>query len=105
VTRNNSAHSAHSATSAVAIAGSTPWQDRAFLQLKAASEIAGVSITTLYRFSDAGKLKLREFGGRTLVDTRSFIALLETAKDWTPRNRGQEARAKRKEIAQRALRV
>jgi hypothetical protein len=67
-------------TPAVTLAGSIPWRERAFLQLKAASEIAGVSVTTLYRFSDAGSLKLREFGGRTLVDTPSFIALLDTTK-------------------------
>ena len=88
---------------AVTLAGSTPWRERAFLQLKAASEIAGVSVTKLYRFSDAGSLKLREFGGRTLVDTPSFVALIATAKDWTPKDRGKEARAKRKEIARAAL--
>jgi hypothetical protein len=91
-------------TSAVTLAGSTPWRERAFLQLKAAAEISGVSVTTLYRFSDAGRLKLREFGGRTLVDTPSFVALIATAENWTPKNRGQEARAKRKEIARAALR-
>ena len=90
-------------TPAVTLTGSTPWRDRPFLQLKAASEIAGVSVTTLYRFSDAGSLKLREFGGRTLVDTPSFIALIATAKAWTPKDRGKEARAKRKEIARAAL--
>ncbi len=90
-------------TPAMALAGATPWRERAFLQLKAASEIAGVSVTTLYRFSDAGRLKLREFGGRTLVDTPSFIALLATAEDWTPKDRGKEARAKRREIARAAL--
>jgi hypothetical protein len=81
----------------------TPWRDRPFLQLKAASEIVGVSIASLYNFSDGGRLKLRNFGGRTLVDTKSLIALIETAEDWTPKKRGQEARAKRKEIARAAL--
>jgi hypothetical protein len=81
----------------------TPWRDRPFLQMKAASEIVGVSVASLYNFSDSGKLKLREFGGRTLVDTKSLIALIETAKDWTPKNRGQEARAKRKVIARAAF--
>lgn len=90
-------------SSSAAFAGSTPWRERAFLQLKTAAEIAGVSITTLYRFSDAGQLTLRDFGGRTLVDTRSFVALIDTAKDWTPRNRGSEARAKRKEVARAAV--
>jgi hypothetical protein len=81
----------------------TPWRDRPFLQLKTASEIVGVSIASLYNFSDGGQLKLRNFGGRTLVDTKSLIALIETAEDWTPKKRGQEARAKRKEIARTAL--
>jgi len=85
------------------VAGYTPWRDRPLLQLKTASEIAGVSPASLYRFSDEGKLKLRELGGRTLVDTKSLIALIETAKDWTPRKRGEEARAKRKEIARSAM--
>jgi hypothetical protein len=52
------------------VAGYTPWRDRPLLQLKTASEIAGVSPASLYRFSDEGKLKLRELGGRTLVDPR-----------------------------------
>lgn len=86
-----------------ASAAYTPWRDRPFLQLKTASEIVGVSIASLYNFSDAGRLKLRNFGGRTLVDTKSLIALIETAEDWTPKKRGQEARAKRKETARTAF--
>lgn len=81
----------------------TPWRDRPFLQMKAASEIVGVSVASLYKFSDTGRLKLREFGGRTLVDTKSLIELIESAADWTPKNRGMEARAKRKQIALAAL--
>ena len=90
-------------TSSPSIVGSTPWRERAFLSMKIAAEVAGVSITTLYRFSDAGQLKLRDFGGRTLVDTQSLIALINSAKAWTPRDRGSEARAKRKQIARTAL--
>lgn len=71
--------------------------------MKTASEIVGVSIASLYKFSDTGRLKLREFGGRTRVDTKSLIALIETAADWTPKNRGVEARAKRKEVARSAF--
>lgn len=81
----------------------TPWRDRPFLQMKAASEIVGVSVASLYKFSDAGRLKLREFGGRTLVDTKSLVELVETAADWTPKNRGAEARAKRQEVARAAF--
>jgi len=48
-------------------------------------------------------LRLRELGGRTLVDTKSLIGADRHRKDWTPKNRGQEARAKRKEIARAAF--
>jgi hypothetical protein len=84
--------------------GYTPWRDRPLLQLKVAGEIAGLSPASLYRASDEGRLKLRELGGRTLVDTKSLIALIDSATDWTPKNRGQEARARRKEIATANLR-
>lgn len=81
----------------------TPWRDRPNLQLKVAAEIAGVSAATLYRFADEGKLKLRELGGRTLVSTESLVALIDTAKEWSPRKRGEEARAARKTAARSAL--
>jgi hypothetical protein len=71
--------------------------------MKAAAELCGVSIASLYRFSDEGRLVLRRLGGRTLVDTKSLIALIESAENWTPYDRGKEARAKRKEIARAAL--
>ncbi|MDB5535019.1 MAG: hypothetical protein JWO28_3334 [Hyphomicrobiales bacterium] len=90
-------------SSSVSFAGYTPWRERPNLQLKIAAEIAGVSPASLYRFSDEGKLKLKEFGGRTLVDTKSLIALIESAKDWTPKPRGGEARAARKTAARSAL--
>lgn len=81
----------------------TLWRDRPLLPLKIASEVVGVSIGSLYRFSDEGRLKLRTLAGRTLVDTKSLIALADSAQDWTPRAVGKEARAKRKKIARSAL--
>lgn len=81
----------------------TPWRDRPFLQLKVASEIVGLSIASLYRFSDQGRLRFRVFGGRTLVDTKSLIALVDTAQEWVPRDRGKEARAQRRKSARCAL--
>jgi len=80
----------------------TPWRDRPLLPLKTAGEIVGVSPASLYRFADEGKLKLRTLAGRTLVDTQSLIALAESASDWTPKDRGKEARARRAEIARLA---
>lgn len=81
-----------------------PWRDRPLLPLKVASEIVGVSAGSLYRFADEGRLKLRTLAGRTLVDTKSLIALVDTAPDWTPRPFGKEARAKRAELARSAFR-
>jgi hypothetical protein len=62
-----------------------PWRDRPLLPLKVASEVAGVSPASLYRFSDEGRLRLRELAGRTLVDTKSLILLLDSAAEWVPR--------------------
>lgn len=81
----------------------TSWRDRPLLTMKIASEVVGVSIGSLYRFADEGKLKLRTLAGRTLVDTTSLIALADSAQDWTPKDLGKEARAKRTEIARTAL--
>lgn len=76
----------------------TPWTERPLLTLKAAAEIIGISVASLYRFSDEGRLTFRRLGGRTLVDTKSLIALAEGAEEWTPNDRGKEARAKRKAL-------
>ncbi|WP_156041775.1 helix-turn-helix domain-containing protein [Bradyrhizobium sp. URHD0069] len=81
----------------------TPWRERPLQPMKVAAELCGVSIASLYRFSDEGRLVLRRLGGRTLVETKSLIALIESAEDWTPYDRGKEARAKRKEIARAAM--
>lgn len=81
----------------------TPWRERPQLPLKTAGEIAGVSPASLYRFAHEGRLRLRTFAGRTLVDTKSLIALMDDAENWTPTKRGKEARAKRAEIARSVL--
>jgi hypothetical protein len=67
------------------------------------NEISGRVVRRFYRFSDEGRLVLRRLAGRTLVDTKSLIALIDSAEKWTPYDRGKEARAKRKEIARAAL--
>ncbi len=80
-----------------------PWRDCETLPLKIASEASGVSVTSLYRHAEAGRLKFKTLSGRTLVVTESLIALIDDAPDWTPSDRGKEARAKRREIARAAL--
>lgn len=101
--QRTAAHTDPNATVA-AIAAQIPWRDRPLLPLKVASEVVGVSVASLYRFADEGKLKFRQLAGRTLVDTKSLIALADAADDWTPKNVGKEAREKRKQIARAALR-
>lgn len=74
------------------------WREAELLPMKVASAVSGVSVASLYRLADAGKLKLRTLAGRTLVVAPSLIALIDNAPDWTPTNRGAEARARRREI-------
>lgn len=61
----------------------TPWRERDALPLRTAGEIAGTSPASLYKANAEGRLKLICRMGRTLVDTKSFIAFLEQAEEWT----------------------
>lgn len=76
-----------------------PWRDLAFLPLPQASQIAGVSTASLYKYEADGKLEFRRLAGRTLVTTSSLIRLIEGAEPWHPSDRGKEARSKRTERA------
>ncbi len=72
-----------------------PWRERPLTTMQAASEIAGVSPATLYRFASESRLTLRRLGGRTLVDTSSLIALVDSAETWTPSKQTVKACAAR----------
>ena len=50
--------------------------DRLSLTLQHASEITGISIATLRRHEQAGRLRFLKVGGRTLVEARSLEAML-----------------------------
>lgn len=78
------------------------WRERPFQTLNAAADIASLSVASLYRFESEGRLTFKRLGGRTLVDTVSLIALLETAESWTPSKRGSAAVAARVERARAA---
>ncbi|MBX9847495.1 MAG: hypothetical protein K2Z80_37535 [Xanthobacteraceae bacterium] len=73
----------------------TRWQERPLLSMQLASEIAAISVGSLYRLAEARRLKLRTLQGRTLVETSSLVELIEGAPPWSPSSRGKEARAKR----------
>lgn len=79
-----------------------PWQQTVHLPLKRAGEIAGLSPASLYAYQKDGRIEFKRLGGRTLVTTKSLIALLETAEEWTPLDRGAAGRAKRIERARAA---
>ena len=76
-----------------------PWQKRPLQTMKTAAELSGVSIASLYRFSDEGRLVLRRLNGRTLAETRSLIALIKSAEVWTASDRSKTPNAKRRQNA------
>ena len=78
------------------------WKMQPFLRLQDAARIAGISVASIYRFAGQERLQLRKLAGRTLVETQSFITLIESAEKWSPSTRGKEARAKRVELSLRA---
>ena len=80
----------------------TPWRERPFLTMQAASEIAALSPASLYRFAAEGRLVLKKLGGRTLVATSSLEQLIATAAAWTPSDRGAAARVARETRAAQA---
>lgn len=64
-----------------------PWRERPLHSLQSASELAGVSVASLYRFEREGRLAFRRLGGRTLVETDGLVSLIESAEKWSPSDR------------------
>ena len=83
-----------------AASGIANWRDLPLLRMKAASEILGLSVASLYRLAHEGRLKLKKLEGRTLVETKSLIAVVESASDWTPATRTAKATEARQSRAQ-----
>jgi len=79
-----------------------PWQQIPHQTMQNAGRLAGLSPASLYRYAAEGRLKLRRLAGRTLVDTQSLIALIDSAEEWTPSSRTEKARATRVERARAA---
>jgi hypothetical protein len=79
-----------------------PWQQIPHQTMQDAGRIASLSPASLYRYAAEGRLKLRRLAGRTLVDTQSLIALIESAEEWTPSDRAEKARITRVERARAA---
>jgi len=66
--------------------GELPWHERPFLTMQFASQVAGISTASLYRYASLEKLVLKRLAGRVLVQTSSLERLLESAEDWSPTN-------------------
>lgn len=103
--RSHAVNSAENHTDIASTKAVTPWRERPFQQMQTASEIAGLSPASLYRFAAEGRLILKKLGGRTLVDTSSLIALIGQAEPWSPSDRAEQARSARVARAQAAREV
>lgn len=89
---------------ATAVAALVPWHERPFVTIQLASEVSGVSPTSIYRFAGEGRLTLRRLAGRVLVETPGLVKLIESAEPWTPSDQGKAARERRSEMARAGLR-
>jgi hypothetical protein len=67
------------------------WRERALITLSNASAVGGISISRLYEFEKEGRLRFRRLGGRTLLEVRSLIALIDSLPQWTPQTKRTEA--------------
>lgn len=66
---------------------SIPWRERVLVPINFASEIIGVSRSTIYRLQADGKLVFKRIGGKTLVTVASLTHLLDNPDDWTPKSK------------------
>lgn len=87
------------ATPADETAGGMSWRDTAFLSLQRAAQVLGISVASLYRLEQEGKVTFRRLAGRTLVKTAGVIALEDADEPWTASQAGSAARVKRAELA------
>lgn len=67
---------------AVNTASTVPWFQKPVLPLRVASEVLGVSRSSLYRLQAGGKLTFSRVGGKTVIRTKSVLAYLEEIEDW-----------------------
>lgn len=81
-----------------------PWDQRPHLRMTIATDVTGLSPTTIYRLAAEGKLTLKRIAGRVVVETPGVVALVEGAEPWKPGKRGGAARARRVEVARSNLR-
>ena len=49
------------------------------------------SISRLYEFEKEGRLRFRRLGGRTLLEVRTLVELIDSLPQWTPQTERTEA--------------
>jgi hypothetical protein len=64
--------------------------------------VAGCSTGQIYNLARTGRLVLKKLAGRTLVDTSSLIAFIDSAEPWSPSDRNKAANAARVKSARAA---
>ena len=81
------------------------WQSRPLTTLQTAASLAGLSVASLYNLNKENRLVFKRLAGRTLVETASLIALIDSAEEYTPstltavatRARVEQSRASRRQ--------
>lgn len=61
-----------------------PWADRAFVTIKEASRICGVSAASIYSAAKSGKIALQKLSGRVVVTPAELQRYIDNATPWTP---------------------
>ena len=83
-----------------AISAERSWRDSAYLPLRRAAFILGISPSSIYRLEQEGVLKFQRILGRTLVRTEGVIALADSTEPWRASSAGEVARARRAELVE-----
>jgi excisionase family DNA binding protein len=70
------------------------WREKPLQSIKVAGELTNVSRPTLYKLAEQGKLVFRRLGARrTMVETASIVAYLDSAEPWVPLSRPAACKA------------
>lgn len=65
-------------------AAPTHWAERAFVTVKEASRICGLSAASIYRAAKDNKIALQKLGGRVVVTPAELNRFIGNATPWTP---------------------
>ena len=78
------------------------WRAAAYVTVRKAAVIFGVSRSTIYALHHQGELTLRRIGGRTVVPVPDVLRLVDSAPEWTPSTAAGGARRHERAAAEAA---